>query len=550
MMKKIFLLIVFFFSQLILGQSLYLKMEGTNEPTDFLKNMHYVEKHKNVQLLYNEAKNVLTAIQKQGFLESNMQAPLQANDSTFLVGIDFGKQTKFIRTYICKENGVLIDQEKIEITLPFVASENFLNEALNKLESKGYSLAKLKLKSIEVKNDTLFSELVIDLEQKRVLNAILVNGMEKFPVGFKKQLERLYKNKPFNKENLDKLSTDIDQFGFVRQIKFPEILFTKSDTQVYIYVEKSKSNSFDGFIGFNSNEKSALVLNGYLDLSLQNILNTGEKMSLYWKSNGDGQKDFNLSIELPFVFDSSVGVKAQLRIFKQDSTFQNTKTNFGLGYYFTAHSRVFLNYEASESSDIQNTNSNLLNDFTNKFVVVDFDFDKKRSDFIDFKESDFFNIKIGSGKRIAKTSVNNQLFANISARYNWYLNPKNCVVFKSQNYYLQSNQYITNELFRFGGINSIRGFTENSLQGNLFSSISTEYRYLVSPSLYVHSIVDYGYYNDKTNNLSESILGLGLGFGIITKNGLFNLVYANGSAQNQAIKLNNSIIQISLKTRF
>ncbi len=550
MMKKIFFLIVFFFSQLIWGQSFYLKMEGTNEPTDFLKNMHYVEKHKNVQLLYNEAKIVLTAIQKQGFLESNLHAPLQANDSTFLVGIDFGKQTKFICIYVGKENGVLIDQQEIEVTLPFIESENFLNEALNKLESKGYSLAKLKLKSIEVKNDTLFSELTIDLEQKRILNAIVVNGMEKFPVGFKKQLERLYKNKPFNKENLEKLSADIDQFGFVRQIKFPEILFTKNDTQVYIYVEKSKSNNFDGFIGFNSNEKSALVLNGYLDLSLQNILNTGEKMSLYWKSNGDGQKDINLSVELPFVFDSSVGVKAQLRIFKQDSTFQNTKTNFGLGYYFTAHSRVFLNYETSESSDIQNTNSSLLNDFTNKFVVVDFDFDKRRSDFIDFKESDFFSIKIGSGKRMAKTSDNNQLFANISARYNWYLNPKNCVVLKSQNYYLQSNQYITNELFRFGGINSIRGFTENSLQGNLFSSISSEYRYLVSPTLYVHSIIDYGYYNDKTNNLSESILGLGFGFGIVTKNGLFNLVYTNGSAQNQAIKLNNSIIQISLKTRF
>jgi hypothetical protein len=549
-MKKIFFLIVFFFSQLIWGQSFYLKMEGTNDPTDFLKNMHYVEKHKNVQLLYNEAKNVLNAIQKQGFLESNLLAPTQANDSTYLVGIDFGKQTKFIHIYIGSENGVLIDQEKIEVTLPFVASENFLNETLKKLESKGYSLAKLKLKSIEVKNDTLFSELTIDVEQKRVLNAIVVKGMEKFPVGFKKQLERLYKNKPFNKENLEKLSADIDQFGFVRQIKFPEILFTKNDTQVYIYVEKSKSNSFDGFIGFNSNEKSALVLNGYLDLSLQNILNTGEKMSLYWKSNGDGQKDFNLSIELPFVFDSSVGVKGQLRIFKQDSTFQNTKTNFGLGYYFTAHSKVFLNYEVSESSDIQNTNSSLLNDFTNKFVVVDFDFDKRRSDFIDFKESDFFSIKIGTGKRMAKTSDNNQLFAIISARYNWFLNPKNGIVLKSQNYYLHSNQYITNELFRFGGINSIRGFTENSLQGNLFSSISSEYRYLVSPSLYVHSIVDYGYYNDKTNNLNERILGLGFGFGIATKNGLFNLVYANGSAQNQAIKLNNSIIQISLKTRF
>lgn len=549
-MKKIFCLIVFLFSQLFWGQSFYLKIKGKNEPAGLLKELNYVVKHKNVKILIDEANGVLNEIQRKGFLESKMAHPVRENDSTFLVEIDFGKQTNFIHIYIGNENRSLIDAKLPEITLPFVDSEGFMNESLKKLESRGFSLAKMKLESIEIKNDTLFSELVIDLEKKRVLNAIVVNGMDKFPIGFKKQLERLYKNKPFNKENLEKLSADIDQIGFVQQIKFPEVLFGQKDTQVYIFVEKSKSNSFDGFIGFNSDEKKAIVLNGYLDLSLQNILNTGEKMSLYWKSNGSSQKDFNLSLELPFIFDSPIGVKAQLRIFKQDSTFQNTKTNIGLGYYFTANSKLFVTYEGSESSDIQNINSALLNDFTNKFIVADFDFEKKGPSIIAIKESDFINFKLGYGNRISKTANSNQMYYNFTARYNWFFNDKNGITLKTQNYYLQSNQYIINELYRFGGINSIRGFAENSLQGNFLSSISSEYRYIISPSLYVHSIIDYGYYGDTTRDLRESLLGLGFGLGIATKNGLFNLVYANGSFQNQAIKLNNSIVQISLKTRF
>ena len=51
-------------------------------------------------------------------------------------------------------------------------------------------------------------------------------------------------------------------------------------------------------------------------------------------------------------------------------------------------------------------------------------------------------------------------------------------------------------------------------------------------------------------NLTENLLGLGFGFGLFTNNGIFNLVYANGSTSDQGIKLANSIVQISFKTNF
>jgi hemolysin activation/secretion protein len=115
---------------------------------------------------------------------------------------------------------------------------------------------------------------------------------------------------------------------------------------------------------------------------------------------------------------------------------------------------------------------------------------------------------------------------------------------------LQSDQYIINELYRFGGINSIRGFNENSLQANIFCSLLTEYRYVLAPSIYVHSIMDYGYFKDTVNSKSGTLLGLGFGFGLLTKNGLFNIVYANGSTKDQAIQLSNSIVHISFKSNF
>jgi len=80
----------------------------------------------------------------------------------------------------------------------------------------------------------------------------------------------------------------------------------------------------------------------------------------------------------------------------------------------------------------------------------------------------------------------------------------------------------------------------------------TEYRKLLIPSICVDSILDYGYYKDTVNSKRITLLGLGLGFGfgLLTKNGLFNIVYANGSAKDQVIKLSNSIVHISFKSNF
>lgn len=88
------------------------------------------------------------------------------------------------------------------------------------------------------------------------------------------------------------------------------------------------------------------------------------------------------------------------------------------------------------------------------------------------------------------------------------------------------------------------------MQGNTFASILTEYRYILSPNLYVHSVLDYGFYEDSTSKSDTKLLGLGFGIGIQSKNGLLNLIYANGSTNNQEVKLANSVVQIRFVTRF
>lgn len=553
-MKKIFILLLFFCFQLSFTQQFEMLVEGnSNLETKTIDSIGYVKKHPTVASLIEEQKSFKQKLQQKGYFQNELLLQSKLNDSVFYFKYHLKNQIKFIHIYIginSENEKQLLNLENDSLKLPIEEIETFMQTKISLLEKKGFSLAQIKLTDYNQIGNFLQAKLVLNLNKKRKLTDIVVEGYDKFPSGIKKAILKKAKRLDFNQDNVSKIYKDFNELRFVTQTKYPEILFTKDSTKVYVYLEKAKPNKFDGFIGFANDENSNLRFNGYLDLQLQNILNSGEKLSLFWKNDGKQQSSFNLGTEIPYVFKSPFGIKADLRIFKQDSTFQNTKTDLNLGYYFKYNSKVYLGYQKTTSVDIQNSNSFSINDFTNIFITSTFDFiNYNNNDYI-FPEKTKFNIKIGTGNRTISSQKTNQLFGQVNFSHNLYLNPKNIINIKNETFYLQSDDYIINELYRFGGIHSIRGFSENSLQANAYSGILTEYRYMMSPSIYIHSIIDYGYFQDKASNLNNRLLGLGFGFGLFTKSGLFNLIYANGSTKDQTIKVTNSIIHISFNTFF
>ncbi len=555
MKRACFLLLMVFLGSNCSAQKQYLNVTGKSiSEQKTIDSIGYKTQHDNAKSVLDETVLLSEKLVQSGFIETEIENDKKLNDSTFQFQYQLGKKTSSIHIYIGSnlpfKKLSLFDSKKDTIILPYIETESFLNKTLAQLEKKGFALSKLRLINIKKKANYLTAELQLQLENKRNLDEIVIKGYDKFPEGHKRNLKRIYKNKTFNQENLKSIYTDIEKYRFVKQVKYPEILFTKDSTKIYVYLEKVKANTFDGFIGFSNDEKKKIAINGYLDLTLNNLINSGETFSLYWKSDGKDQKTFNASIELPYIFKSPFGLKAQLNIFKQDSTYQNTKTALDLGYFFNYNTRLYLGYQATQSSDIQNLNTASISDFSNSYVTTEFEFVDFKTDEFLFPEKTKIDFKIGVGSRTSKFSTNHQSFFNFNAKHTVFLNDKNNFNIKSQDFYLNSDVYIVNELYRFGGINSIHGFNENSLQANLFTSILTEYRYKIAPTLYVHTIIDYGYYQDKTSNTKGSLLGLGFGFGLVTKNGLFNIVYANGSTKDQNIKGSNSIVHVSFKTQF
>ena len=529
-----------------------------------LDSLNYNSKHKNIKSLTNEIHLTSEKLSKIGYIENQLIKNTREKDSSFTAKFNLGKKIKSIHIYIGRNSTVFeiiaLDKTKDSIILPYEKTESFLNQTLVQLENKGFALAKLKLINIKKKNNTLYADLQFETGQQRQLNSIVVkftesNKRNSFPEGHLKQMNQKYCNKPFNQDIVRKIQENFEKYRFVSQVKYPEILFTKDTTKIYVYLEKRKSNTFDGFVGFTNNKNNKLTFNGYLDLTLENALKAGEQLSLYWKSDGNNQKTFKASIDIPYIFKSPIGLKAQIHIFKQDSIFQNTKTAVDLGYFMDYNTRIYLGYQSTESSDIQNTNNNTISDYKSSFLTSNFEYTKLDNRNSTFSKKTKLSITLGTGKRttnglIETLGTNKQAYININANHNFYLNKKNCININYQNYFLKSDTYITNELYRFGGMNSIRGFAENSLQGNFTTIISTEYRFIISQELYIHSILDYAYYEDKSTNNKENIVGFGFGTGIKTKNGLLKLTFTNGTTKKQEIKFYNTIVAISYNIEF
>ena len=436
------------------------------------------------------------------------------------------------------------------VRVPMERLAHALEQFSKLLADESYTFATVRLSNIKPSGDkTLRADLIINKGNKRSIQGVNVLGYTKFSKHFIKHFLGIKTQKPFSLERIRAKMELLDQLAFVRQKRPAEVLFTPDTTTVYLYLEKIKSNRFDGFLGFGSNEDTgAIEFDGYLDLTLTNNLNFGESFQLNYKSDENDQKTFDVALDLPYLFGSPIGSTLNLNIFKKDSTFTTTQQRIKLFYPLGDKQQIGVEYRNQQSNVVVENPAVLAEDFDSQFYGLNYQYIKRQKNDVLFPIKSQLNFTAGLGQRVTTETIE-QRHLQLKAHHILQLNPKNSVFLKLHVEDLDSKQYLFNELIRFGGINSIRGFEENSLFASSVGVLCSEYRYRLSPSLFVHSIIDAGYMQDAENN-DEQLYGFGFGFGLRTNAGLLRFNYANGKPKNQTFNFSNSKIHLSLTTTF
>lgn len=549
------------FWSLSTAQNLTLKIEAEKVLSEgFLDSLNTSYNFENYINLKAAVDSLSKNLQRNGYIDSKLNAIVKKNDSLFIADFFLGKQWKEIEVHYSKNDFSISEIKKISNNVQdsvFTIPIKYLDAALEKLNGikaeNGDPFNKLQLSEIEKIDDkTLKAILNVTTSKQRNIDRVVVKGYDKFPKSFLKYYAGIKKGKVFNQKKVVEQNSIINNLGFVNSLKPPEALFKKDSTIIYMYLQKENNNLFDGILGFATNEDTQKIeFNGYLNLELNNNLNYGEQLSINYKADGREQQNLRVFTKLPYLFKSPVGVSLELEIFKRDSTFSTTHQQARVYYQASPKIDFYVGYKSYESNNLldEANVSSFVEDYNSKFFLGGIHYTKLQNQKL-FPIKTFLGLESEIGNRSTSSTDDKQLRLSGTFSHIFNLNEKNSVFLKNNTNFLNSASYLTNELYRFGGINSIRGFLENSIDASLSSVLNTEYRYLLDGSSFVHSIIDVAYFENEILNIQEELFGFGVGLGLNTKAGLFKFNIANGLSKNQNIEFANTKVHIIYLTRF
>jgi outer membrane protein assembly factor BamA len=560
----VLLLIIYsLFSIDVTSQTLNLKITSTDSiENKVIDSIKYIKKHQDYESATKEVSVFKTKLNSIGYIESNISPIKKTNDSSLLVTVKLNRKFEYINIYyndsLIPRNIIQLVSNKISDTyfsIPIEDTEKALNTINLKLSELGDPFSTLKLSNIRVKNNSEIDATLVlsDKVMTRYIDKVIIKGYEKFPKSYLKYYLKIKEGQVFNLSEIKKQARSLNELPFANQIKDPEILFSKDSTTLYLFINKSKSNNFDGFIGFGSNEDSNKIeFSGYLNLELNNNLNYGESLRLIYKSDENEQKTFNVNINLPYLFGTPLGTELELRLLKRDSSFSTATQNAKLYYQLNPKNKVFAGISSIQSNNLLDSiySDPLIKDYSTLFYNVRYLYQKRQKESVLFNTSSLLDLQVEIGSRDYENASTKQYQYYIDAFHIFNLNLKNSIYLRVKSIGLFSDTYLENELFYFGGINSIRGFEENSIPATLYGLLNTEYRYLFNNNIYVHTIIDAAYFENDITDQKEKLYGFGFGFGLITKAGLLKFNFANGKTENQSFKFSNSQVHLSLTAFF
>ena len=555
----IFMIIVVIITNHLHAQIVTLKLVAESEiKTAIIDSLGYENKFDNYKNLESEVINIKKRLTKQGYIDTVIESITKQNDTLFKAELFLGDKINSIRVYYKSDFNVELlsltntKKENDYFELNIDELETVLKTLNSKIAEQGDPFSTLQLINIKKLNPNLIAaDLKIVTNQKRRIDKIIVKGYEKFPKSYVKRFLKLRTGKSFNLNSIKEKVELLENLRFASKIKDPEVLFTPDSTTLYIYVEKTRTNNFDGFLGFGTNESTNKIeFDGYLDLRLTNNLNYGETLKLFYKSDEIDQQTFRVDADLPYLFGSPVGLQFGLNIFRKDSTFQNVTQHVKVNYQINAKHKIGAGISTITSTNLLENNTTILNDYSSNYYTLSYNFTNPQYYDRLFPINFWFDLSTGFGDRTNDLGKQNQSVFNVDTYKIFNLNERNSVFTRLNGAALFSDDYLDNELFRFGGINSIRGFEENSIVADIYGVINTEYRYKLSNGIYVHSVLDAAYFENQLTDTKSKLFGFGFGFGLLTNAGLFKLNYSSGKTENRQFKLSDSKVHISLTATF
>ena len=348
--------------------------------------------------------------------------------------------------------------------------------------------------------------------------------------------------------------------------------FQNDESSIYLEIEDRPVNKVDGIIGILPNEGSdkKVLVTGQFDLSLNNLFNSGKRLNIDWQKVRKESQFLNMDYLHPNLLNTNLNFNTSLNLLKEDTSFFNITAKFGLSYLFGS------GFEVQLFSKIKSGRLGSTKQFSGQNALPPFsDFDINSFGVrVDYRKLDhpvsprkgltyFIDFSVGSKKIKPNTDLDPTLYSSIDLN-NQQFEVKGGIVTYQQLYNkwhfaikteiakLFNDNLFLNDLFRLGGLNTLRGFNQIFFFASEYLLFKLEPRYYFSRDSFVFVFYDQAFIGQEINNMKskDQPLGFGSGISLNVNNGIVNLAYAIGSSKNQQIDPNLSKFHFGYVAKF
>lgn len=533
--------------------------------------------YKSEKAVSDELTKIIFSLYDEGYLSASVD--------TFVCDSDKCKAYVFSgEKYYFSDYGIVLS-DRIREIVPDLKPENLAGSSLSLskiknlfekvvtyCENNGYPFVRTGLQNVSINNDTLFAELMADPGKWIMFDSLILKGSSKVKTSYMSNYLDIKKGKPYDERKLQYLSKKIADLTFVEEIKPAELDFIEDKTHVYLYLDKKRASQFDGFIGIapNNTSTSKVLLTGELNLKLVSVINRGEEFSLNWRKLEPLSQDLRVNLVYPYLLSTPFGIDYGFKLFKKDTTYLNLNNKIALRYQFAAGHYLAAFFEAFSSSILGTGNVDDLNElpeFTDiKTTSYGVDYSRSALDYrVNPRKGTSFLLGGSFGrKKIEENSgLNPDLYDSLTlvntvykanARLESYVPLyKNLILASSLTAaYIDNENLFSNELYRIGGLKSLRGFDEESIYASAYAIINIETRYLFERNSFVSIFWNGSWYESDIVNsyYSDKPWGFGAGVSFDSKAGIFSIYYALGKEAGNPVEFKKAKVHFGYTSLF
>ncbi len=448
---------------------------------------------------------------------------------------------------------------------------SIIDEILNRGQNTGYPFIAVSLDSVRLSQDQVAAGLQVDKGPWISFDTLRITGDSRTQPLFLSRKLRMAPGEPFSQKRVDQALDAVRNTPYLRLDGAPELSFQNEEATVYLPVNDRKINRLDGIIGLLPNEIEAnkWLVTGQFDVHLANVSGKGRDYSLNWQRLSQYSQNLRVAGREPFLFGSQLDLGISFAFLKEDTTFLNREFELHVGYQLAA--KTYLTFfgkrqagdllDVSRYSDASELPEIADYRYTNYGATVDF------SDLDDILMPrsgwrGLLRLGIGNKRLVENTGLPQELYeeaqqntlqyyvrGNLQRYFRWNQSLSTKLSLDAGDMY-NSNLFL-NDLFRLGGLKSIRGFNENFFYASRYAYLTVEPRYYIGNESYFLLFSDIGMLENRVSGQAkEWPIALGGGLSLETSGGIFTFVYALGQAANQPMTVAYSRVHFGFTSRF